>query len=262
MNKLHILGMTCAYIILSIFSAPALSSPIYPYEIQTCIYTAICSNPKPVQQGSTFNAYSYSDAGIAKFLFEYLDPPSRQTNTDSTTALSGSIWVSANERYNLTQNRHFFNLYLDRISPTPFNLWLGDSNGLDVRLSLPSADLLAGSSSYKSGFLPDFFITGGLGTHGDSWSSQGQSLVPCLASSCIVGAEFTLLNMQYIKTGSIAHLIINPVDPREPLFHQYSEYENRKYFTFQSYGVVPVPSAVWLFGSSLIGLISVTKRIQ
>jgi hypothetical protein len=58
----------------------------------------------------------------------------------------GGLLIFANAVYDLTQPRHFFNLYLDAVTPTPTNLWVvGDTDGLDVGLSMTTADLLNGS---------------------------------------------------------------------------------------------------------------------
>lgn len=269
MNKLHLLGAACACIITQIFSTPVLSAPVYPSEIQACISTMVCSNPTLVQQAPTYSAYSYFDGGTAKFLFEYIDLPSNESTNFSTTYLSGSVWISANETYDLTQERHFFNLYLDGITPTPNNLWVFDSDGLDVGLSMPTPDLLAGSSFFRLGEDQNaggFSLEGELGTLGDQGQglyplADNHSFVPCLADTCEVGATFNLLNMQYVQSGSIAQLTLNPVDQRGLLYSQYRDWAgDDTWYRSQSYGIVPIPSALWLFGSGLIGLIGVARR--
>ncbi len=244
------------------------SAAVFPNEIQVCIFNAVCSNPVIVQQASTFSAYSYSDGGTNKFLFEYsLWPSSNESTNFATTQLSGAAWVSANAIYDLTQDRHFFTLYLDGVTPTPTNLWSFDSDGLDVGLSMPTTDLLAGSSFFRLGedqSAGGFFLEGELGTHGD----QGQpfpgidhSFVQCLADTCEVGAEFNLLNMQYQRFGSIAQLILDPDDQRGLLYSQYQDWANGDfYYRSQSYEAVPIPAAVWLFGSGLISLLCVARR--
>ena len=256
---LLIVGMIC-----SLVFCVQLSAAILPNEIQDCVSNAVCSTPVLVQQESTFSAYSYLDGGTAKFLFEYFDLPSSESTNFSTTQLSGSVWISANETYDLTQERHFFNLYLDGVTPTPTNLWLGDSDGLDVGLSMPTADLLAGSSFFRMGLANetgDLFLEGDLGTHGDLGSIiNGHSFVPCLADTCEVGAEFNLLNMQYLQSGSIAQLVLNPTDQRSLLYSQYRDWAgDDTWYRSQSYGIVPIPSALWLFGSGLLGLIGISR---
>jgi len=266
MNKLHLFGAACACIITQIVSTPVLSVPIYPNEIQACISTTVCSNPTLVQQSSTFGAYLYLDEGIPKYLFEYLDLPSSESTNFSTTHLSGSVWVSANATYDLTQERHFFNLYLDGVTPTPTNLWVFDSDGLDVGLSMPTPDLLAGTSFFRlweDQGAGGFFLEGELGTLGDLGQgmyplADNHSFVPCLADTCEVGAKLNLLYLQYSQVGSTAVLSINEADQRGLLYSQYRSFQDNT--LSQSYGIVPIPPAIWLFGSGLIGLIGIARR--
>jgi len=270
MDKLHLLGSLCACVITQIVSTPVHSAPVFPSEIQACISTAVCSNPTLVQQAPTFSAYSYLDGGISKYLLEYnLWPSSNESTNFSTTQLSGAAWVSANATYDLTQERHLFNLYLDGVAPTPTNLWIFDSDGLDVGLSMTTTDLLAGSSFFRlweDQSAGGFFLEGDLGTHGDLGQgmyplAENHSFVPCLADTCEVGAKLNLLNMQYFQSGSIAQLILNLEDQRGLLYTQYRDWEgDDTWYRSQSYEVVPIPAAVWLFGTGLIGLIGVAKK--
>ena len=68
-------------------------------------------------------------------------------------------------------------------------------------------------------FVTGGFLEGDLGTHGDQGSAfNDHSFVPCLAVTCEVGAEFNLLNMQYLQSGSIAQLNLNAIDQRGLLY--------------------------------------------
>lgn len=268
MNKLHLFASACAYIITQIISTPVLSASIFPSEIQTCVSTSICSNPALVQQAPTFSTYSYLDGGVSKFLFKYsLSPSSSESTNFSTTPLSGAAWLSANATYDLSQERHLFSLYLDGVTPTPTNLWVGDSDGLDVGLSMSTPDLLAGRSFFRmveNQRGGESFLKGDLGTHGDQGPIfNNHDFVICLAEGCEVGAELNLLNMQYLQSGSTAQLIINTTDQRGLLYNQYRDdafgFDDTWYLS-QSYKVVPIPPAVWLFGSGLLGLIGFARR--
>jgi hypothetical protein len=67
--------------------------------------------------------------------------------------------------------------------------------------------------------------------------------------------------MQYVQFGSMAQLVINPGDQRGLLYSQYIDYaDDNTWYHSQSYEVVPVPAAILLFGSGLIGLIGVARR--
>lgn len=245
------------------------SAAVLPGEIQNCIASSVCSTPVPVQQGLAYTAYSYSEGGTDKFLFEYsLWPSSNESTNFGTTPLSGAAWLSANAAYDLTQERHFFTLYLDGVEPAPANLWIFDSDGLSVGLSMPTVDLLAGTSFFHLGeeqSAGGFFLEGELGTLGDQGqgiypNADNHSFVPCLADTCEVGAEFNLLNMQYIQAGSMAQLTLNPTDQRGLLYSQYQDWdEDDAWYRSQSYQVIPIPPAVWLFGSGLLALIRVAR---
>ena len=270
MKKFHLLSAVCACIITTVISTPVLSASVFPSEIQSCVTSTVCTNPTLVQQMPTFNAYSYSNGGRTKFLFEYsLGNLSNESTNFSMTQLSGAAWLSANVTYDLIQERHFFTLYLDGITPTPTNLWVFDSDGLDVGLSLTTADLLAGSSFFHLWEDQDaggFFLEGELGTLGDQGQgsyplADNHSFVPCLADTCEVGAKFNLLNMQYLQFGTTAQLVLKPADHRSLLYSQYRDWDGDDFwYRSQSYEVVPIPPAVWLFGSGLLGLMRVAKR--
>ena len=111
-----------------------------------------------------------------------------------------------------------------------------------------------------------FFLEGELGTLGDQGQgfyplADNHSFVPCLADTCEVGAEFNLLNMQYQQSGATAQLMLDPDDQRGLLYSQYRDWDgDDTWYRSQSYEVVPIPPAVWLFGSGLLGLIGIARR--
>jgi hypothetical protein len=135
---------------------------------------------------------------------------------------------------------------------------------------MTTADLLAGSSYFHLGEDPasGFFLEGELGTPGDQGQgfyplADNHSFVPCLASTCEAGAVFNLLNMQYLQTGLTAQLTLNPADQRGLLYSQYQDWaSDDTWYRSQSYEVVPIPTALWLFGSGLLGLIGVARESQ
>ncbi len=265
--KTRLLGAVCACIIIQMLSVPAISAPVFPGEIRACVTSTVCTNPTLIQREPTFSAYSYLDGGILKALFEYnLWPSSNESTNFVTTQLSGAAWVSANQTYDLTQERHFFTLYLDGVTPMPTNLWVFDSDGLDVELSMPTPDLFAGSSFFwdELAFDGSTFGEGDLVTHGDQAPRlPGFGLVVCLDETCRVGAELNLLYMQYVQSGSLAELNLNPTDPRGLLYRQYQDYDrDDTYYLSQSYQVVPIPipPAAWLFGSGLLGLVGIAGK--
>lgn len=250
------------FFVLNAFST--VNATVFPNEVEDCITSTVCSSPVLVEQTSSFSAYSYTDSGTDKFLFEYtLGTLSNESTNFTTTSLSGDAWLSANATYDLNLDQHFFTLYLDGVTPSPTNLWLGDSDGLDIELSMPTSDLLSGSSYFQMLFVDFTTITteGNLVTHGDGAVFDGQSLFICLDISCEVGAELNLLFMLFIQTGDSAQLVLNPDDPRGTFYSQYRDYDfDDTWYTSQTYSVIPIPPAAWLFGSGLLGLIVTTSR--
>ncbi len=240
-------------VILCLIGSETASATVFPAEIQACISGGACSPLMPVQQTSTFTAYVYFDGGTQKFLLEYvLGHASNESTNQNTTQFSGSAWLSADAVYDLTQERHLFTLYLDRVTPTPTNLWVGDSDGLDVGLSLTTADLLAGSGFFHMGEMDGFFLEGELGTHGDFGPVVfDHSFVQCLDFTCEVGAELNLLNIDYVQVGSTAELAIDPTDQRTLLYSQFRDHSDPSWFRSQTYAVVPEPASASLLASAL-----------
>ena len=151
--KSRLLDAVCGGIFVLATTTPTLSAPVFPREIQACVTGGVCTEPV-LQFGSPgMVVYQYSENTTIKALIGYdLKTGSKEIYFDNTSrVLGGPVWVSANQVYDLSEERHFFTLYLDGVTPIPANLWLGDSDGLDVGLSMPTADLLAGSSFFHLG---------------------------------------------------------------------------------------------------------------
>lgn len=235
---------------------------VLPADIQDCIDSGTCSNPVIAQTNSTHTVYNFVDSGIQKYLFAYrLSPQSSETTNFSSTAFSGVAFVSANASYDLTQNLHSFKLYLDQVSPTPINIWLGASDGLNLELRMPTSDLLAGSSFHHTGDsgTGNYFDHGNLETVGDLDPDYG--LVVCLDVTCEIGATFHLLNMQFVQSGNQAILQLNANDSRPYLYSQFRDYYyDPGWYVAQSYRVIPVPSALILFSSALIVFLTTCRR--
>jgi hypothetical protein len=154
-------------------------------------------------------------------------------------------------------------LHLDQVIPQPQNWWIGDSDGLDVGLSMPTSDLLAGNSFFHMGEdqgAGGFFLEGDLGAHGDLDPFNGHSFVQCLADTCEVGAEFNLINLAYVVSGSQAALTVDLADDRKLLYSQFIGFEGERAFQYYYVKPIPLPPAAWLFGSGLLGLVGIARR--
>lgn len=134
---------------------------------------------------------------------------------------------------------------------------------------MTTPDLLAGSSFFRlweDQQAGGFFLEGELGTLGDLGQGgyplgDNHSFLPCLADTCEIGAEFDLLNIKYVQSGSIAQLTLNPTDQAGLIYNQYQDWDgDDAWYRLQLYEVVPVPPAVWVFSSGLVGLIGLARR--
>lgn len=232
-----------------IFQAAAAATP-FPEKIVEAISDGTISMPTPALSDSHFKAFTYDEGGVSKYLLEYvIGSNSRQSTTSTSTRFRGSLWLGVRAAYDLTADRHSIDLYLDRVAPTPVNIWIGDSDGLDVQLSLIGVDLLAGG-----GFMSledvDFSLVaeGDLGTHGDlAELLPGQSLVPCLDITCSVGVRLNLVYLDYQPVGSTALLNLNPDDQRSLVYTQFRDYAlDPSWYLRQTFDVTPEPATLVL----------------
>lgn len=267
MKNSHILGAVCAGIITLISTNPALSAPVFPREIQACVTGGVCTVPVLQFDSPDMVVYQYAENTVQKALIGY---ELRNGSSDFGRVLGGPIWVSANQFYNLSDERHFFTLHLDQVIPQPGNLWVLDSDGLDAGLSLTTADLLGGSGFFHLGEIggaTGFLLDGELGTHGDLGQGGGlypfadnHSFLPCLAATCEVGAEFNLINFAYVISGSEAALTLDLADTRKRLYRQFLGFEGERGFQYYYVKPVPLPAAAWLFISGLLGLVGIARK--
>jgi hypothetical protein len=239
-----------------------------PGTIQSCITAHTCS----VSNASTYDSGTASAFQITQntgsgyennWLMRYaLVPPSGQSRIEpsQTDSFSGYLWMLAKDTYSATETAHPFTLYLDRVSPTPFNMF-GQSGDLD--LFMPTADVVAGSS----------YRTYGLDYNNNSYSYgelSGDVPLPCLAEGCEAHAQLNLAQLKYLNFGSGGiHLIsFNSSDTRGLVFDQSSYYsgilDGHPINDVQSFYIsaVPIPGALWLFGSGLVGLFGMMRRVR
>jgi hypothetical protein len=192
-----------------------------------------------------------------------LVPPSGQSriNPSQTDSFSGYLWMLAKSTYSATESAHPFTLYLDKVSPTPFNMF-GQSGDMD--LFMPTADLVAGSSyrTYGIDYSMNSYSFGEL---------SGNVPLPCLAEGCETHAQLNLAQLKYLNFGSAGiHLTsFNPSDASGLVFTQRESYPcygdpSCAVNDVQSFYIsaVPVPGALWLFGSGLVGLIGMMRRVR
>ncbi len=236
-----------------------------PATIQSC-WNTTCS----VNTTSSYSSASVSAFQINRFngnsqeqdwLVRYtLAPPSSQYNSNipQTDALSGYLWLLANNSYSASESAHPLTLYLDKVTPTPFSMY-GQSG--DLSLAMTTADLVAGSA----------YRTWGIDYNNNSYTSgdlTGSVPVPCLSQGCETGARLNLAQLTYGDFGSngVWFMGFNAADSRSLVFSQYSSYQdgsNSVNYT-QSFDInaVPLPGALGLFGSGLLGLVGVMRGVR
>lgn len=256
------IGRAVCGIALTAGAAGALAAANFPNQIQTCMDAGQCSAALPIAASAYTSAFAYSDGTTAKFLLGYsLGSGSR----DGDTVLGGTLWVGAQASYVLGDALHVFDLYFDRVTPTPSNLWIGDSDGLDVQLALTDDALLAGQGRL-------FFEDGGssfatMATIGDGGTfsqidNLPQSFVPCAANSCQVQATFNLTGYHYRSNGSTAQFELALDDGQTSPYTQLRDFTGfpSDFPRAQTYTVVPLPTSFTLLASVVTGFVMRVRR--
>lgn len=241
--------------------AAVITTSDLPGTIQSCIATATCSvlNASSYDSGtaSAFQISKNTGSGVeTDWLMRYaLVPPSGQStiNPSTSDSFSGYLWMLAKSSYSATETDHAFTLYLDKIAPTPFAM-AGHSG--DLSLSMPTADVVAGSS----------YVTDGIGSDFQSYSYgnlSGDIPLGCLDVGCEDHAQLNLLQMTYtnFRSAGLWLTSFDATDTRGLVFAQRSSYSSSygPEFNFdnaQSFYVnaVPLPGAAWLLVSGMVGL--------
>jgi hypothetical protein len=222
-----------------------------PSEIQGCFASGTCSTFYTTGTDiiSLFNtdtsaAFQYQDSSVDKWLLRYqlMSPPG---------TISGYAWLSAQNSYDISGgDAHAFNLY-----------YSGSAFYSTTALTLTLNDLdLASGSSFRL-LVPDF--------EDDTQSiDEGSLLIDpadgvCLATGCGFEATFNLLDMKYVD-GSFS---FDASNSRGLLFDAKSWYDcggtDCGSFAAEDslrVSAVPLPAAIWLFGSGLLGVGAMARR--
>lgn len=192
---MRLLARAVALLFLSLaFSIPVRAATItnadLPSSIQSCITAVTCfvTNTSAYDSGtaSAFQITQSTGSGTENnWLMRYaLVPPSGQSriNPPQTDAFSGYLWMLAKTFYSAAETAHPLTLYLDKVSPTPFNIF-GQSG--DLSLTMTTADMVAGSG----------YRTLGLDAYNNSYSYgdlSGNAPLPCVAETCMTHAQINL----------------------------------------------------------------------
>ena len=246
-----------------------------PSQLQDCVAGNDCyvNTSTPAASFPGMNAYQFIDNLMTSprtgYAVQYsLLPPSGVDSTASGfTPYSGSVWLTVYDSYDLTMDAARVTVYTDKVNPTPANLLIGDSNGLDVAIDMQDAALFS-STGYKEVGLDSDLTSIDQGTMNLLGDQGGDALEPCLAEGCYSRARLNLLYLSFTDIGNgSAMLAFNPADTRA-LLYQLQLYDPYGYdpntmdttgtLTRQSYYIatVPLPGAYGLFlsGLGLLGL--------
>jgi hypothetical protein len=249
-----------------------------PADIQGCMQAGTCvvspNSNADFGNASFFDYATFSPAEgvVNRQLVRYgLTPPSAKAHSLTSTydsdlddfsysALGGSVWLAADNVYNLADSRHTFTLYLDRVSPAPDNLWGWYDHPLTKIISISTAELLAGHGHYSMDFLDNYAEQGSLRLHalpGDA----GYPYLSCI--ECSVNIDFNLVGLQYLDFGPVAMLTTNPQDTRALLYLE-SSYQHEGSYTgsrSQTFYVAAVPEpSSWRMLLAGVGLVGWAAR--
>lgn len=212
---------------------------------------------------SSFNttnmaAFGYMENSVAKWLIRYnVTAPSHESYSsyDSWTGIStssyipftGSLWLTANQSYNLADASHPFTLFTDKVTPNP-------SNSTFV-FDLSSTALLSGNAFWET-----YYDEGGQ----QALTNFNTSPVP-VCIECPMSIDFNLIMLKYSNVAGIAQLSFDATDTRAILFQESDYHPDFGYGSsshVQSYYVqsVPVPSGFWLFASGLMGIGALARK--
>jgi hypothetical protein len=271
-----------------LFSALLLFAPFHtvsaitvtdlPGQLQTCIGNSSCAvtTASALVDYGNMQAYAYTDLSggspMTGYALRYaLTSPSGRNVTDGGfTSYTGYVWLTVYDSYDLSADSNLVAVYTDTVTPTPANLLIGDSNGLDIAIDMQNTALLSGNGYRLIGLDADLntIDQGTMTLLGDRGFN---ALLPCLAEGCSSQATLNLLYLSVVSSGGIAFLNFNAADTRS-LLYQVSLYDPYGYdlatddytgiLDTQSYYInaVPLPAAAWLFGSGLLGLVGITRR--
>jgi hypothetical protein len=231
-----------------------------PDQIQADVSPAYVGLRSMVDTSFSSAFYVYH-GGELNWLIRYsLDPASSRTTIYEgfdgvVNPYSGYIWLEAPVALNLT-GENYFRVYTDQITPNPDLDGFSSGGNQSTWIFGMSADTARAGSA--SAYIP---YDQGLG--GSALPSGNMNIVDgfftCIECEYIV--SLNLVGLQYDASGNS---VIDSTDTTalllsyndfDPLYSRDST--TRNFYVQQP---VPVPAAVWLFGSGLLAMFGFAKR--
>lgn len=256
-------AQVAALIMIPMFSvnshAITLSYSDLPDQIQADLlpaYTGITSLNSMID-ASYMNVFMVNNGGQINWLIRYsLDSASSRlttndnydgTSTSYTAPYAGYMWLEAPMSLNLT-GENYFRVYTDQVTPNPdldgYNSGVNQSTWV---FGMNASTAIAGSASV---FIP--YDQG----YGDPVSPVGNLNVVDGFITCIECEYAVSLNLAGLLYDASGKGVINTAD-QTALLLSYNDYDTYSVTnSVRNFYVqpVPVPAAVWLFGSGLITL--------
>lgn len=259
-------------------AAPLVFGETLPTNISNCVAANTCTVGSLVYAtpigSSMMTAYSLTDfsSGSAenKTLVHYaLDTTSSRITQaldngmplpPVTTPITGGIWLELNNQYDLAAALHPMSMFLDQVSSYNPYVWNVPMTNGELKLTMASSGLLAGSGVAASECCSPGSTSGTLLAIDPNQGPVGPFL--CVADGCSASVTLNLLNLGYLATGQTATLVFNSTDPRAVLYSTFTNDPWSGGSVRETFAVrpVPVPAALWLLLSGMVSLAGLAGR--
>lgn len=274
---------TLAAVLFAFVAIPAHAAPLafgetLPTNISDCVTANTCAVGNLVYSApigsNMMTAYSLFDfrSGTVenKTLVHYvLDSTSNRTTQaldngtplpPVTTPITGGIWLELNNQYDLTAALHPMSMFLDQVSSYNPYVWNVPMTNGELKLTMASSGLLAGSGVAVSECCAPGSSSGTLSAIDPVFGPVGPFL--CLADGCSSNVTLNLLSLGYLATGQTATLAFNSTDSRAVLYGTFTNDPWSGGSVQETFAVrpVPVPAALWLLLSGMVSLAGFAGR--
>lgn len=193
-----------------------------------------------------FAAYPYLTATGLHFLLDYDVAPGSHCCRSNPFELNGSLFLGVALNYDLNTDGHEIDIYFDQLIPDVGSV-LFVSGLPQTTVMMDATAIASGRGVYLASGDPDYSFSGNM-NFGEPYGPNS----PFFCIECGMTFELNLVYLDY----SNGFLTFNPADARANLIVAYDFFDTSPYdydlrIVVQS---VPLPGALLLFASALIGL--------